>query len=108
MDVTERAIQLATELKLSEIDATKIESAIREAISDRDIEWWQATALVDNVAPEPQAVRHWIATSEEYHVKQAVAAERERCARIADTRPLACDEEWSLKQVAQLIREGKA
>lgn len=38
-------------------------------------------------------------------IRAAVAAERERCAAIADTSPLACDEEWTLEQVAMKIRE---
>jgi hypothetical protein len=40
------------------------------------------------------------------HAVQVAMAERERCAGVVESQPLACDEEWSLQQVANKIREG--
>lgn len=66
--------------------AEAAEARITKAIKDRDMEWWEACALVDNVAPEPKAVSQWHAVmcqhSHEEGVKKglarAEAAERNR------------------------------
>lgn len=54
----------------------RVLAALREAVAQRDMEWWEAVVLVDNVAPEPEAAKRWIAVSQDYHIKQAVAQER--------------------------------
>lgn len=51
-------------------------AALREAVARRDMEWWEAVVLVDSVAPEPEAAKRWIVTSQDYHIKHAVAQER--------------------------------
>ena len=56
-----------------------IAAAIREAVAERDFEWWEKLALVDNVAPTPEAVRDWNARLGQ----REVAEERERCLRKA-------------------------
>jgi len=67
-----------------------IASAIREAVKDRDMEWWQALACVDNVAPTPEAVRAWVLALskhfEEEAVDKAVAAEREALLNASESR----------------------
>jgi hypothetical protein len=44
-----------------------------QAVKDRDMVWWEKLALVDNVAPEPDAVKDWILKLAQYEVAQAVA-----------------------------------
>lgn len=56
--------------------AARIAEAVESAVKARDMEWWQALALVDSVAPTPEAVKLWKMQEAEYHTKQAVAAER--------------------------------
>lgn len=55
---------------------SQIQAAIREAVAQRDMEWWEAVVLVDSVAPTPEAAKQWIAVSQDYHIKEAVAQER--------------------------------
>ena len=63
-----------------------------------------AIAVVDNepICPSGWGMRRLIADL----FRQVRERERERCARLAETRPLACDEEWTLQQLAARIREG--
>ena len=49
---------------------------------------------------EPGVVAEIIAAA----IREAVAAERERRARMVDQTPLACDEEWTLQRLAEGIR----
>lgn len=60
-----------------------IADAIRKAVTDRDMEWWEKCACVDNVDPTPEAVERWIGVSQQYFIEQAVAAERTACAKVA-------------------------
>ena len=83
---------------------SEVASAIHDAVRDRDMEWWQACALVDNVAPTPEAVKQWIAVSTEHAVQAAVLAE----ARLWDLQTKkftdAETEEWVVEHLAELER----
>lgn len=57
-----------------------IAKAIRDALADRDHEWWQALALNDAVAPTPEAVKKCVLDYQELAVKE----EREACAKVAE------------------------
>lgn len=39
--------------------AGAFQAAVNGAVSDRDMEWWEAVILVDNVAPTPEGGKHW-------------------------------------------------
>src|SRR5262245_26735207 len=55
-----------------------------EEMKNRDMEWWEAIALVDNVAPTPEACKQWVINSTDLFVKQAVEAQtRAQAERIA-------------------------
>jgi hypothetical protein len=40
-----------------------------KALEKRDLEWWENCILVDNVAPNPQAGKNWLASSNSHHEK---------------------------------------
>lgn len=48
-----------------------IRAALAQARLDRDMEWWQALCLVDVVAPEPAAVKAFVATMDEHGQEMA-------------------------------------
>ena len=60
--------------------------AIQAAVRDRDMEWWQSRALVDNVATTPEAVKQWIAVETEHAVQKARRETLEEAARAAEQR----------------------
>jgi hypothetical protein len=45
------------------------EQMTAKALEKRDLEWWENCILVDNVSPNPQAGKNWLATSNSYHEK---------------------------------------
>ena len=59
-----------------------IAAAIREAVKERDFEWWEKLCLVDVVDPTPEGVRGFVDTMLKYHEETAVAEEREACAML--------------------------
>ena len=55
------------------------------ALKDRNIEWWKELALVDNVAPNPKAVKEWLMILSKHEIEQATKekdAEIERLKRL--------------------------
>lgn len=46
-------------MEQSEVEAFVAEK-VREAVKDRDMQWWQAVVLVDSVAPTPEAAKKWL------------------------------------------------
>jgi hypothetical protein len=62
-----------------------IHAALREAVAARDAEWWEKLALVDNVAPTPDAVKAWLLHLARYEQKEAVAVERRAVREIVDS-----------------------
>lgn len=60
---------------------------VNEALGNRDVEWWEQLALVDNVAPEPKAVKKWVlalAAYEQRELRREIAALRKK---LAKTKP---------------------
>jgi len=58
-------------------------AAVAEACKDRDMEWWEALVLVDNVAPTPEAARDWLARLAQCEREEARREQREKDAEIA-------------------------
>lgn len=46
---------VAAETRLAEVERER-----DEAVKNRDMEWWEALVLVDNVAPTPEAAKDWL------------------------------------------------
>ncbi len=59
---------------------------LRQAEKDRDMAWWEALALVDNVAPTPEGVKDWLLREQDYHLNLAVSEALERAALLAESR----------------------
>lgn len=63
-------------------DAVKeLTDDIREAVKERDMEWWEKCCLVDNVEPTPDGVSQWVTIYGQY----CSETERERCFQIVLT-----------------------
>jgi hypothetical protein len=65
---------------------------------DRDMEWWEAVVLVDNVAPEPAAAKQWLlnlAAYEREQVRRETVEEamKAQCLSCLEGQPLVVDEE---------------
>lgn len=58
--------------------AARIALQIRQAVEDRDMEWWEKCCLVDNVEPTPEGVERWIGVLNQY----VAECEREKAAAL--------------------------
>ena len=84
-----------------------IAAAIREAVKERDFEWWEKLCLVDVVDPTPEGVRGFVDTMLKYHEETAVAEEREACAQIVERDPPWSYDEYNAGDIAAEIRARK-
>lgn len=81
----------------------------REAAKDRDFEWWEKLALVDNVAPTPEAVREWLLDVAEHEREGAVKAATEELWKLRDRACAEClitaDRERQAREKAEKERD---
>ena len=65
---------------------------LRRLLAEKDMAWWEKICLVDNVAPNPDAVKKWLLTLSTYEQRRAHAEGRkagiEEAAKMASELPI--------------------